>query len=147
MSRRLEDGEMVHSLAFDELLKYDAGDPGITIPVLLKLGGIVRDVDAKLDSGSSFCVFERLHGLSLGLEIESGHRQRIGTATGSFIAYGHSLTLSVKGFDFDVIAYFAEDEAINRNVLGRHGFINRVQLGLIDYEGQLFLSRYGETIR
>jgi len=43
------------------------------------------------------------------------------------------------------IVYFPEDPSINRNVLGRHGFINRVQLGLIDYEGKLFLSRFGDN--
>lgn len=49
----------------------------------------------------------------------------------------------VKGFDFDAMVYFPADDFINRNVPGRHGFINRVQLGLIDYEGKLFLSRFG----
>jgi len=135
---------MSYSLAFEKIIKYDIGKSGITVPTRLKLGDTVLDVEAKLDCGSSFCVFERQYGIELGLDIERGHRQRIGTATGFFIAYGHGVTLSVQEYDFDVIAYFAEDEAITRNVLGRHGFLDRVQLCLIDYIGELYLSRFGD---
>jgi hypothetical protein len=109
------------------------------------MGDVTVDVDAKVDSGSSFCIFQRFYGESLGLVIESGHSQRIGTATGSFIAYGHGITLTVMGIDFDAVIYFAADDDINRNVLGRHGFLDRVQLGLIDYEGKLFMSRFGDN--
>jgi hypothetical protein len=38
--------------------------------------------------------------------------------------------------------YFAKDESFTRNVLGRQGWLDRVKLGLIDYEGRLFLSKY-----
>ncbi|MBI3760218.1 MAG: hypothetical protein HY269_10775, partial [Deltaproteobacteria bacterium] len=48
--------------------------------------------------------------------------------------------LAVKQFDFDVMVYFAQDYVFNRNVLGRHGFLQLVRLGLVDYDGQLFLS-------
>jgi hypothetical protein len=30
------------------------------------------------------------------------------------------------------------------NVLGRHGWIERMRLGLVDYEGLLFLAHYDE---
>ena len=35
---------------------------------------------------------------------------------------------------------FAEDENFSRNVLGRQGRLDRVRLGLVDYEGKLCLS-------
>lgn len=60
---------------------------------------------------------------------------------GSFLAYGHAVTLSVSDFDFDMVAYFAADESFNRNVLGRHGFLDRVLIGLDDYAGKLYLRR------
>ncbi|MEW6213494.1 MAG: hypothetical protein AB1631_34685, partial [Acidobacteriota bacterium] len=97
---------------------------------------------AKIDSGASYCIFERRHGKALGLNIESGLLQPISTATDRFITYGHEITLSVAGFEFDSIVYFAADDAIKRNVLGRHGWLDRVVLGLIDYEGKLLLSQY-----
>lgn len=40
--------------------------------------------------------------------------------------------------------YFAKEESFTRNVLGRQGFLDRVKLGLIDYEGKLLLSAYSE---
>ncbi len=40
--------------------------------------------------------------------------------------------------------YFAKEESFTRNVLGRQGWLDRVKLGLIDYEGKLLLSAYGK---
>jgi len=31
-------------------------------------------------------------------------------------------------------------------VVGRHGWLNRVRMGLIDYEGKLYLSRADDEI-
>jgi hypothetical protein len=47
----------------------------------------------------------------------------------------------VEDYDLDIVAYFAKDEWFNRNVLGRHGWLNRIRIGLNDYDGQLYLSR------
>lgn len=133
---------MTHQLHFASVIPYDIGALGITVPVILRASGTVASFDAKLDTGSSHCVFKRLHGEFLGFAIESGWPRTFSTATGIFQAYGHWVTLSVKEFDFDVMVYFAKDDEYNRNVLGRHGFLQLVRLGLVDYEGQLFLSRY-----
>jgi hypothetical protein len=46
--------------------------------------------------------------------------------------------------EFDSMIYFAAEEHYNRNVVGRHGWLNRVRLALIDYEGMLYLSRADE---
>ncbi len=135
---------MSHQLNYDLLHHYDAGQVGITIPVVLQLSEQEIKFDAKLDTGASYCIFERHLGEMLGLNIESGYPKRIGTATGAFLTFGHEVTMLIEGFQFDVTAYFAQDYAINRSVLGRHGFLNLVQLGLIDYEGKLFLSRYSD---
>jgi len=85
--------------------------------------------------------FQRLYGEGLGLDIESGHRQQIGTATGVFTAYGHSVSLSVLSFEFDAMVYFAAEDSFKRDVLGRHGWMNRMTLGILDYEGELYLDR------
>jgi len=65
--------------------------------------------------------------------------------TGRFLTYGHEVTLNAAGYDFDSIVYFYADEDLDRNVLGRHGWLDRVVLGLIDYEGKLLLSPYSLT--
>lgn len=131
---------MLHQLSFATLLPYDAGLPGIELPVILRCGQATVSFNAKLDTGASHCVFERLHGEVLGVDIERGWPLTFTTATGSFLAYGHSVTLSVKEYDFDVMVYFAKDPAFTRNALGRQGFLQLVRVGMIDYDGKLFLS-------
>jgi hypothetical protein len=65
------------------------------------------------------------------------------TAAGNFEAYGHELTISVLDIETCSKVYFAKEESFTRNVLGRQGWLDRVKLGLIDYEGKLLLSEYG----
>ena len=60
------------------------------------------------------------------------------------MAYLHEVNLSLASFEFSGLVGFAEDKEFRRNVLGRRGFIEQMTLGLIDYEGKLYLSRYDE---
>ena len=133
---------MEHHLTFEREIQYDPGQPGITLDVSLSLSAASVNFPAKVDTGASYCIFERRHGEALGLNIESGLPQPISAVTGRFLTYGHEITLIAAGYDFDSIVYFAADEDISRNVLGRNGWLDRVVLGLIDYEGKLLLSRY-----
>ena len=134
----------MHTLNFAHLVNYDAGLTGI--PIVIKLGviGSSAEVTAKLDTGATDCIFARRFGEQLGFDIEAGEPVRIGTATGSFLTFRHYVTLSVLDYEFDVGACFAADEHFNRNVLGRFGFLDRVLLGLNDYEGQLYLNSLAE---
>src|SRR5438874_450161 len=99
---------VAHTLAFEVLHEYDTGESGITVPVVLSIGQASVKLLAKLDTGASFCIFKREHGEELGLNIESGKQEWIGTAKGPFFTYGHNLSLSALGFQFDVTAYFAD---------------------------------------
>lgn len=135
----------MHTLSFEALHEYDAGLPGITIPVELSVGDAAVKVTAKLDSGSTYCIFRRARGEALGLDIESGTPQTISTATGTFLAYGHNVTLSGLGFALDVIVFFAADEWFNRDVIGRHGWMQQLQLGVVEYEGKLYIGKHGSS--
>jgi hypothetical protein len=137
---------MNHHLEFEKLVQYDSGKSGISLNVELRLGQDSTTFEAKLDTGSTYCIFERIHGEKLGIEIETGLRERISTASGSFLAFAHLVTLVVEGYGFDSTVYFAQDESFNRNVLGRHGWLDRVIIGINDYEGKLYLSRYGSEV-
>lgn len=124
---------MNHQLNFTHLANYDPGLPGITVEVTLSLTGAAVFVPAKLDTGSTNCVFARRHGEGLGIDIESGELVRINTATGSFLTHRHEVTLRVLDYHFDVRVCFAADESFDRAVLGRFGFLDRQRLGLVDY--------------
>ena len=134
----------LYAIEFSTVHDYDTLKTGITIPVTLGYNSRTVDFEAKLDTGSSHCIFERRFGENLGFEIENGTLERFGTATVGFYAYGHEVSLSVLEVETYAVVYFAKEESFTRNVLGRQGFLDRVKLGLIDYEGKLLLSAYGE---
>ncbi len=129
-------------MEFSRLIEYDAGDPGITVSVRLWMTAEKAvEVTAKIDTGSTNCVFSRAVGKSLGLKIEDGLPKRIKTAAGGFLTFQHEVNLTVAEFDFDVLCCFAEDAAFERNVLGRYSFLMQIQMGLDDYEGRLYRNR------
>lgn len=134
----------METIEFGETYKYDTILVGTTVPVALFDGVESSAFKAKIDTGSSFCIFERKNGERLGLNIESGEEIRISTATDDFTAYGHELTMFVLGIETYTKVYFAREEWFTRNVLGRQGWLDRVKLGLIDYEGKLLLSAYSK---
>lgn len=135
---------MPEIIEFEKIHLYSMFDVGITVPVNLFYTDKVVEFDARIDTGSTYCVFQRLHGELLGLEIEDGIVLDIGTATGSFRAFGHELTVSAVGIETVSTVYFAESEYFDRNVLGRIGWLDRVKFGLIEREGKLFLSEYSK---
>ena len=129
-----------YPVAYSHLLRYDAGKPGITVSVVLQLNHVSVNAETKLDTGSSLCIFERFLGERLGLEVEQGYPQWVATVMGSFLVYGHDVTLNVEQFAFDTMVYFAKDYDFKRNVLGRFGFTQRILFGLNDYAGELYLA-------
>jgi hypothetical protein len=133
------------TLSFATVYSYDTGITGIEIPILLQSGPRTIELTAKVDTGASSCIFERIYGEKLGFDIESGSLQRINTVTGSFLTYGHEVMLIALGIKVTATVYFAADESFTRNVLGRQGWLDRIRLGLIDYDGQLYLSGYDDS--
>jgi hypothetical protein len=102
------------------------------------------EVVASLDTGSTCCIFERECATLLGLQLTSGVETRVATATGYFYCYGHELTLSVFDLEWQAVVYFAEMEAFALNVVGRAGFLDRLQIGIVDYEQLLYLGLYNQ---
>lgn len=135
---------MSYQLNFSRLLTYDASAPGISLEVGLQIKDAGVTIPAKLDTGAGGSIFARRYGEQLGFDIERGLRQPFSTVTGSFIAYGHEVTLHIAGIEFNAIVYFAADEHFDRNVIGRFGGLDHLQIGLVDYEGKLYLSSYDE---
>ena len=98
-----------------------------------------------MDTGASFCIFQRRHAETVGIVVESGARTSISTVTGGFVAYAHQVALGVLGIVVDVTVYFAEDPAMSRDVLGQTGWLDRMRLGLADHDRQLYLSHYDDA--
>ena len=127
-------------LVFSHRLTYN-GKPAITIPILLS-STVDVTLEAKLDTGSDLCVFNRIYADLLNLELESGTAQSIRTASGSFLTYGHELKISVKDLEWEATVYFAEPADFPVNVVGRKGFLDHLRVGVIDYDQVLYLADY-----
>ena len=133
---------MSESITFAEVHNYDTLKSGITVGVSLWFEGQSVDCEAKIDTGSSHSIFKRAYGELLEIDIESVEPVTVSTITGNFIAFPHYVELTVFGIRTQTSVLFAADNTFTRNVLGRMGWLDRVKLGLIDYEGKLFLSSY-----
>ena len=133
---------MPETLSFQHVYHYSLHTVGITVPVRLDYAGEYAEFKARVDTGASYCIFSRIYGEELGLNIEQGIPEEISTVMGNFQVYGHRVTLTVLGIALDTMVYFAAHEQFTRNVLGRQGWLNLVRLGVVDYEGKLYLSHY-----
>jgi len=133
------------TVTFDKIHFYNTLKSGISLTAILRHAEESVECEAKLDTGSSHCIFKRSHGELLGLDIESIAPETISTVTGVFLAHAHTITIEVLGIRTEALVYFAAEEHFRRNVLGRTGWLDRVKLGLIDYEGKLLLSPYVEN--
>jgi len=65
---------------------------------------------------------------------------------GSFLTFGHPVVLSIIDISFEITVYFAEAISFSRNVLGQQSWLDRLRLGLVDYEGKLYLSDYHDIL-
>lgn len=135
---------VAYTFTFLNKHSYDTTKTGITVPVELIHNSNVVQVDAKLDTGASFCIFERTYGEMLGLSIESGAPETGSTANSTFQVFGHWLKVVELDFQIEAMSYFAADERISRSVLGRRGFIDQIRLCLIEHDGELYVSKYDD---
>ncbi|HEX4949554.1 MAG TPA: hypothetical protein VFZ34_22955 [Blastocatellia bacterium] len=137
---------MSYHLTFEIIHEYDSSKGGIWLPAFLTIGGTPIDCEAKDDTGSEYCLFQRELGEDLGLEIERGQLITLKLPNGITRAYGHEVELSTIGLAFFVTGYFAEDYGLPRNLLGRNGWLQQVKLAVVDYEETLSLSAYEPLI-
>lgn len=134
----------MHQLAFSRNHSYAGRDTSITLPVVLRSGAIYADLVASLDTGASHCLFENAYATILGLDLTSGVLTRFQTANSAFEAYGHEVEIDVLGIVNHSLVYFFAEPSIRKNVLGRVGWLDRVRLGLIDYDRALYLAEYDQ---
>ena len=131
---------MSFPLNFQHKQSYSSLDTGITIDAVLRYGNIEIVCPAKRDTGSEFCLFGRSYAEALEIEVESGYRERFSTLGGGITAFAHEVELETVGLRFQSYVYFAESYAINRNLLGRQGWLQLIKLGLDDYNSELYIS-------
>ena len=97
---------------------------------------------ASIDTGATFYIFRNELAEALGLDPAKATLKRFRTANSSFEAFGHEVEISVPGVTTFSTVYFFADASINKNVLGRVGWLDRVRLGLVDHDTTMYLAPY-----
>jgi hypothetical protein len=133
----------MYRLEFSSLYSYAGEQQGISAPVVLRSGAKSVRLAASVDTGATFCIFRNELAEALGLDLAGIVGKRFRTANSSFEALGHEVEISVLGVTTYSTVYFFADASINKNVLGRVGWLNRVRLGLVDHDSTLYLAPYG----
>ena len=129
-------------LSFDYSHHYVDHPDGLMIPVALQGAQTFHKTFASVDTGASVCLFSREIGEILGLDIERGLHKRLGTLAGGLDAFGHEVGIQTLDIALYSTVYFARDYHLPRNLLGRSGWLNKLRLGLIEYDRLIYLSRY-----
>jgi hypothetical protein len=135
----------MYRLDFDTLYSYATEPVGISVPVALKSGDKRVRLAASIDTGAAYCLFRAELAPALGLDLTNGELKRFRTANSNFDAYGHEVELSVLGSTTFSRVYFFADAAINKNVLGRVGWLDRVRLGLVEHDSHVYLAPYNQS--
>jgi hypothetical protein len=127
--------------------RHSYAGPGDTIglPVVLRCGQETIGLVANLDTGAAYCLFERSYAEALGIDVERGVPRSFATANSHFEAFGHEVTISTLDLEVHSLVFFFADENILKNVLGRHGWLDRLTVGIVDYDRLLYLSGYGAS--
>jgi hypothetical protein len=134
---------MMHmQLEFSHEYHYPDKPEGITLPAFLSFAGKTISVEAKVDTGATYCLFRREHGVELGLPVEQGLYFVLDTLAGLLEAFGHEVTLQTCGLVFQSTVYFAKQPGLRRNLLGRQGWLRNLRMAVIDYDNLLYLRRY-----
>ncbi len=118
----------MNQLSFAEEHRYKDDDEGIPISILLTYDGKTIRVAAKVDTGATVCLFSHEDGIDLGVPIEQGIPLRLGGLTGSLEAFGHEVTMQTGDITFQSIVYFAKHPGLQRNLLGRRGWLRNLKL-------------------
>jgi len=129
-------------IEFSHIHSYKTTQEGIPLAVVLKSGDETVDLLAHIDTGASSCLFACEQGEMLSLDIEAGEPKVFQTATGRLHTFGHVVTLETFGIGFESMVYFFADERINKNLLGRVGWLDRLRFGLIEHDQLLYLASY-----
>jgi hypothetical protein len=131
---------MSYVLNFSVKRSYRVTADGISIPFSLGRNDLVVFGEAKVDTGSEYCLFQRELAEELGIEVEEGSVVWLGTLAGAFTAHLHTVTLKTFEISFESTVLFTPGYGTNRNILGRRGWLNNLHLGLTMDDETIYLN-------
>lgn len=135
---------MNYKIVYRYRLVCDLKYASTVLPVVISANGRMEYVNAEVDNGSAFCVFQPEIAISLGIDIEKGIKDRV-SAMGTIIeVYGHEVTLTLGDLSVDLVVYFPSYQHIPRNLLGKQGLLQKFLVGLDDHGGFVYLGYHDD---
>ena len=137
-----------HIFSFSAALPYGhlaRTSRGIMVQVTLATDATETiSIEARVDSGSGFCVFGRQWADVLHLDWEKGDPLQISTAAGTFYSYLHEVTIRLLSFEWAAWIAFAEWDTMPpspaRDVLGLNGFFDHFLVAIDDEAEMIYLE-------
>lgn len=111
----------------------------IVIPCLVEQNGLVANFEAKVDTDSEYCLLRRELAEELFINVEDGLPVPLHTLAGSFTAYAHTVVLTTSDIQFESTVLFNAAAGVDRNILGRTGWLNNLHLGLTMDDETIYL--------
>jgi hypothetical protein len=137
-----------HLLSFEAAFDYAPwawASRGVFVPITLGEGANSSQIiDVRVDSASTYSVFGRQWADLLDLDWDAGDVLTISTASGTFRARLHEVTVSLLDWQWSVWAAFAEWDTAppspRRDVLGLTGFFDHFVVAIDDLAQIIFLE-------
>ncbi len=137
-----------HTFSFSATFPYGhltRTSRGVIVQVTLAANATETiSIEARVDSGSSFCVFGRQWADVLNLDWDSGEPLLISTAIGTFYARMHEVTIRLLDFEWAAWIAFAEWDTLppssSRDVLGLNGFFDHFLVAIDDLAERIYLE-------
>jgi hypothetical protein len=133
---------MAFQLSFDSQHKYANREGPLNVRTILSMGAQQVHCVAAIDTGATVCLFQREIGEALDLDLEAGPFIQLSTLTGTLRAYGHEVTLQTFDVVLQTTVYFSATHGLERNLLGRIGWLQQVKLGIVDHDERIYLNHY-----
>lgn len=109
---------------------------------MLSVGQERIELFASLDTGAAYCVFQRTYAEALGIDVERGVPMNFATANSRFEAFGHEVSISTLDIEVHSLVFFFADADIVKNVLGRRGWLDRLNVGIVDHDQLFYVASY-----
>ena len=117
------------------------GRPAPLIALTLYCDHLRTDVDAYVDSGAYYSVFQADIAARLGLAFQMGIAvSTIGADGRPILVFLHRVGLRIAEFQLTATVGFSEELGIGFNLLGRHSVFNQLQFCFNDRDGELVVS-------
>jgi len=131
--------------SFATRLHLNEDQLGIYVSVTLSAAGQDVQVDGYIDTGAAYCVVPREVGERLGLDVESGEPTTLRTGIGPMPSYLHYATMAIGDLIFDdVPVCVAKYPGLDRCLIGRAGWLQKVRMNLITYDDALYLDLHNQ---